>query len=222
MNIPGLPSADLPTAQATPTVAGAVGALVAGAQLGLSSLLIRPRRSIGDFVAQATVSELHTDELQITEHPVQQGASIADHAFKMPAQVVIEAEWSNSPTVGLQSGVASGAAYSSALTGTSPGQVTDIYAKLLALQNSRVLFDVYTGKRVYRNMLIKTLVVRTDQHTENALKLTATCREVIIVTTEVLTVPSAAASHADPGSTMSTTNQGAKALTPAPHYHAGP
>lgn len=51
-------------------------------------------RTIGGFIAEVTVREQHSDDLTITTHPVERGAPITDHAFKMPAQLTIEAGWS--------------------------------------------------------------------------------------------------------------------------------
>src|SRR6516165_2153430 len=39
-------------------------------------------RSVGGIVAQVWISEQERDELHITEHPVEQGAPISDHAYK--------------------------------------------------------------------------------------------------------------------------------------------
>ncbi|MFX9718550.1 phage baseplate protein, partial [Acinetobacter baumannii] len=51
-------------------------------------------RTIGGYVAEVTVREQHSDDLTITTHPVERGAPVTDHAFKMPAQLTIEAGWS--------------------------------------------------------------------------------------------------------------------------------
>ncbi|MFP8760458.1 phage baseplate protein, partial [Klebsiella grimontii] len=55
--------------------------------------------------------------------------------------------------------------------------------ELLDLQNSRVPFDVVTGKRIYSNMLIRALEVTTDRTSENVLSAVLTLREVIITST---------------------------------------
>jgi len=73
------------------------GFVSAALQIGLQSILIKPKRSIGPLVAQVTLQEVHTDTLEITDHPVEQGASITDHAFKRPAELIITCAWSNSP-----------------------------------------------------------------------------------------------------------------------------
>lgn len=74
------------------------GFVAASLQLGLQSIMIKPKRTIGPIVAQVTIQEVHTDTLEITEHPVEMGAVISDHAFKRPAELTITASWSNSPS----------------------------------------------------------------------------------------------------------------------------
>jgi hypothetical protein len=132
---------------------------------------VRPARSIGGIVMDVTVEEAHTDELEITEHPVQQGASVADHAFLLPAKVSITAGASDS--------------------GGSGGdrRCVEIYEALLDLQGKRDPFDLVTGKRVYRNMLIKSLSTTTDERTERVLLVTAELQEVILATVQTVAVP---------------------------------
>ena len=50
----------------------------------LSTLFQQQSRKIGMIVPSVVVSEKHTDTLEITEHPVEVGAAIADHAYKKP------------------------------------------------------------------------------------------------------------------------------------------
>ena len=42
------------------------------------------------IVPSVVISEKHTDMLEITEHPVEVGAAVADHAYKKPSEVVME------------------------------------------------------------------------------------------------------------------------------------
>ena len=125
--------------------------------------LISPvgQRSIGTIFPDVAVEEVHRDEMQITIHPVETGTPITDHSFKMPVTVELRWFWSNS-TVGAE------------------GYVQVVYAELQALQNSRIPFDVSTGKRQYSNMLIHSLLVKTDPETEFALAVIAIAQEVIL------------------------------------------
>lgn len=206
------------------------GFALAAAQLGLQSLLIKPRRSIGAIIAQVTVEESHHDEMVITDHPVEQGASIADHAFLRPAELTIKCGWSDSPTVpGLLAGLANTVTstvkgVSALLSGNTPTQVKDMYAKLLKLQADREPFDVYTGKRVYKSMLIKSLSTVTDRSTANVLMITVVLQQVIIVTTQLVTVSAPAANQTSPQTTAPVVQAGVKQLTDGTKYNpqAGP
>lgn len=130
-------------------------------------MFVPNRRSIGGIHAQVTISENERDELQITEHPVEQGAPISDHAFKRPSEVRIRAAWSCSGSGDLS---ASG---------------NGVYGLLLSWQAALNPFELYTGKRVYKDMLIQSLQITTDNHSEWSLMADITCRQVIIVSTTV-------------------------------------
>lgn len=157
--------------------------------------LFKPKRSIGEFVAQVTISETHSDDMEITDHPVELGSQISDHTYKLPASVVIKCGWSNSASNLLSTGKAlvSGglSGLQSTLSGNSETQVKAIYAKLLKAQADRTLMDVYTGKRIYKDMLVKSIHMETKEDTENSLIVTITLRQVILVTTQTLKVVSA-------------------------------
>lgn len=147
-------------------------------------------RNIGGFSADVTVSEEHTDELQITDHPVETGANVSDHAFKLPMRVVIRVGYSDS-----------------SINASGTGYVKDIYDKFVTLQNTRQPFDVMTGKRSYKNMLIQSMATTTDETTENSLILVVTCREVIRVSTKVTSVGSPD-QHKSPEKTSELTHSG--------------
>ena len=61
----------------------------------LSTLFQQQSRKIGMIIPSVVVSEKHTDTLEITEHPVEVGAAIADHAYKKPSEVVMEVGFAN-------------------------------------------------------------------------------------------------------------------------------
>lgn len=220
------------------------GFVSAALQLGSQAIVVKPTRGIygpvlpdgtvmQDIVAQAVVEEIHHDELEVTEHPIEVGAAIADHAFKRPAELVLKMAWSNSPSSSaglLNAAVGLGAAESNAvlqaanvlgtaeavvglINGAAPDQINAIYQQLLELQASRALFAVYTGKRVYVNMVCKSLAVQTDFKTANSLIATMTCKQVIIVNTETVTLPKG--SQANPSATATPANKGTLTLQPS-------
>jgi hypothetical protein len=92
--------------------------------------------------------------------------------------VTLQLGWSNSPNGSITS-----------LSGIAGNDVNGIYAKLLAIKSQRQIFDLYTGKRKYSNMLIKTLITETDFKTANSLPITMTCKQIILVNTGTATFP---------------------------------
>lgn len=236
-------------------VAGAIGSVAGGGTTR------RPTRSIGAIVANVTVEERHRDDMEITDHPIEQGALVSDHAFKRPAEVTITVAWSNSPSApaGLLGGItgslldkvsgsvqnalqgiAAKAIGGSALgnlavaklgdlkalgletalqvdsgRGVGTSAVQDVYRQLIALQLSAVPITVYTGKRAYRNMVIRSVDTDTTTKTENALVAVLVCREVFIVQTQVVAVSAAPADQANPLATAPIANDGAKQVAAA-------
>ncbi|MBC7074658.1 MAG: hypothetical protein H5T98_01020 [Syntrophomonadaceae bacterium] len=147
-------------------------------------------RSIGGIVAQATLAERHYDMLTITSHPTELGSKISDHAYKEPVEVDLSIGWGGGTFTPLDT----------------------IYQHLLDLQASAVPIDIVTGKRQYKNMLITSLSVVTDQDTENALKVDMQCREIIIVQTQIQSLPPAS-NQANPSATAYPLNGGTVQMT---------
>jgi hypothetical protein len=161
-----------------------------------TATILRPRRRIGQMVAQVVIEELHQDELQITEHPVEQGYSITDHAFIKPAELTLRFGWAPSG----QTSDAPMADYQ---------YLQGLYQDLLTLQRSRIPMDIVTGKRHYKNMLLSAVSVTTDEHSELVLAVSAQCREIRIAKTRILTVPPREV-HKEPEKTAEPQHEGTK------------
>lgn len=148
-----------------------------------------PRRSIGGLSATVTIEEVASDELEITQHPVQQGAAITDHAYVKPANLSIKVMWNSDER-----------------------PLAETYQALIDLQASREPFDIVTGKRIYINMLFKSLGITTDAFTENVLSISADFMEIFVTALEVVTVPPRK-QQTKPGKTGATQNAGNKKPT---------
>lgn len=159
---------------------GKVGSIPGIESVG--SLLLAGRgRTIMGLFADVTIEEKHKDELKITEHPTEVGAPISDHAYKEPPEVQVKIGWSES------AGKLNGLVGNSILSETV-GLVA-IYEILQQLQNAPVLLIVSTGKRLYTNMLIKSLGCTTDNQTENVLMIDITFRKVLLTSTSETEIP---------------------------------
>lgn len=217
------------------------GIAVATAEFGLQLLVIKPQRGFypsagASIVAQATIEEVGSDEADITEHPVEQGATISDHAFVRPAELIVTCGWSNSPSSSGPLNQLLGAAANSSpvvraivgaaefvggvlnLLGGNQDAVSQAYQALLTQYQSRTLFTIYTGKRIYKNMLIKGLAQTTDQRTENSMLIRVSCKQILMAQTQTVTVPDASV-MANPEQNGATQNMGTTYPVPAPNIN---
>lgn len=132
----------------------------------ITRALFVPRQSIGQFTAYLTIEEIANDDIEITQHPVQEGSTITDHAYIKPSTVAMKLIFDNR---------------------TDP--IEEIYRNLVFLQSSRVLIDVVTTKREYSNMLIRSLTQTTDMQTNNVLSINLQLQQITITQIETVEVP---------------------------------
>lgn len=195
-------------------------ALGIGASLVGNLLQVIPQGQIGGIDIQATLEEVMTDTVHVTDHPVEAGAEVSDHAYYRPAELTLRCGWSNSSAanlVGAVSNLFSGGGLSqfaglsnglSSLAGlpglggnnsppvsgggmTVSDYVSGIYSQLLSLQQALTPFTVLTSIRQYTNMMITSLALTRDHRTSQALMCTVTMRQVIIVSTQATSTPPA-------------------------------
>lgn len=147
-----------------------------------------PKRAIGQFQARVTVQEVADDVLEITQHPIEQGASITDHSYVKPVMLRIEDIFTD-----------------------FQGPLAEQYANLLKLQAQREPIKVITGKRTYNNMLIRSLTQVTDANNENILRVHFLLQEINIVSLQTVSV-APRSDQANPGETSAIQNSGQKSL----------
>lgn len=149
----------------------------------LEQVLFSAPRSIGTIIPDVTIEEHHSDRLVITEHPVEQGASITDHAYKRPAEVSMRVGWSNSSSVN-QFG--------------SEDYVRQVYDALIQLQGTRQPMTVMTGKRLYQTMLIESVDLENTAATEYSLFCNVRLKQIVIVSLQTAQIASSSAIASDP------------------------
>lgn len=191
--------------------------------MSITTVYIAPKRSLGGLVADCVLEEQHVDRSVITEHPVEDGSVVADHAYDLPAELMLTYGWSmnssqnpDSPSVFNVPGQVITSL--KAFAGGTSTFLRDIYEKLRALKSAASPLTVYTGKRTYNNMLIESISISTDMKTENALVARVLLREVIIVSTQVFTVPADKTVVAQPEKSSGTVTQGNLQLQPGTNF----
>jgi hypothetical protein len=183
-------------------VSGALTSVLGNAAGQAFSALFMTGRSIGGIIPDVTVEETHTDRLTTTKHPVEQGAAVTDHAYKEAAAVTMRIGWSDSKN--LTRSIVSGSLFSGSISSAN-----DLYKAMLDLQASRKRFDLVTGKRTYKYMLITQIRQTTNQDTENSVVLDIDLEQQIVVQTTSVSLLSTA-DQANPSATGPVQNTGTK------------
>lgn len=122
------------------------------------------------YVFDAVIRAHHNQSLQITEHPIQVGANISDHAYLMPFRLSLE--------IGVSDAMD---AYAAGMWSGSQSKSVAAYQTLLALQAARVFITVSTRLKTYTNMMIESISPEEDLRTVASLRATITFKQVFTV-----------------------------------------
>lgn len=134
-------------------------------------MLISP--TYGNITFDAVFRLDHRAEVVVTEHPVQSGAKIADHAYVEPLSLSME--------IGMSDAVSGGAA----------GRSQTAFQLFLDLLKRREPLRIVTRLNCYDNMIVTSLSAPDDKSTMNALRAVVTLKEVITARTQAVTLSSA-------------------------------
>lgn len=126
------------------------------------------------YYFDAFTKENHVGSVRVTEHPVQGGSNISDHAYNLPDKLTLEVLVSDS----VESIV------SGQFTGSKSKSVT-AYEILRSLKERRVLVSVRTRLYYYTNMIIENLSVSDDYKSANSLRCTVSLRQVMMAVVPV-------------------------------------
>lgn len=141
------------------------------------SILYNPTESNLDSIQfDATLTEQHSGEVDFTEHPVEQGADISDHARPKQKQLVLDCFLTDTPLPGNDV--------------LHPGHFQqwrsiDSLHSLGNLRDKGSLVVVVTELKTYQNMVITSLTVPVDAKTGDGIRFSLTLRELRIVESQV-------------------------------------
>lgn len=143
---------------------------------------------IDSLELDVTISESHTGEVEITEHPVEEGFSVADHARPKQNNLTLTGLVSNTPisadqkkrTVEVSGIKLETTALKDQIQGVA-GYAENAETVLRNLKDTGKVITVYTHIRTYQNMILASLSIPRDGRTGDALQFTATFRQIRIV-----------------------------------------
>lgn len=129
------------------------------------------------YFFDAFVNESHTGSVRITEHPVQSGANISDHAYNLPDKLTIQILVSDSMSC----------VVTNQFSETSTKSVS-AYKILRLLKEKRMPLSVRTRLHNYTDMLIETMTVDDDYKSASSLRCTVMLRQIIMAEVKAETV----------------------------------
>lgn len=157
--------------------------------MALTLVIRNTKTTIDTLVLDASLSEKHGAEVEVTEHPVEEGADISDHRRVKPRQITIEGIVSNTPVPDASAPAVPVTAFGVTWLSRSTGDGTrasDALDKLEKLVESDVLIDIVTSLTAYENMTLVNVDIPRDASSGQALKFTATFREIRFASNEVV------------------------------------
>lgn len=136
------------------------------------------KTNIAGYFFDAVLQTNYSRSLTITQHPVETGAAISDHAYVNPVELTMQ--------IGM----------SDVMTSIIPGQFSQgssrsqtAFEVLMQLQSQRIPLDVMSMKfGLFKNMLIETIAAPDDYTTQLGLKATVTLKEVFVATVKTVKV----------------------------------
>lgn len=133
---------------------------------------------IDGYPIDASLSETHTYEADVTSYPVESGATITDNVRPKPITVELECIVSDAPlAVVLQARRQKDLA--DPAFADSPS--TEALDRMVAIRDEREPVTIETGLKVYQNMIMTSFVTTLDKDTGKALKFTASFVQITIV-----------------------------------------
>lgn len=151
------------------------------------------RKVLDTLVLDASLSEVHDADADVTEFPVEQGADISDNVRVKPKTLQVEALISDFHLAneGRASASSGGPPSAQRPLAGAKGDAKTTLAKLEDYQSKGTLIDVETGLKSYRNMVIKSIRTPRDKNLKNAIKCTINLQTIIIAQSQSVVIKSA-------------------------------
>lgn len=148
-----------------------------------------PANALESLTIDASIQETYAGDVSITSSPIEASAgklaTATDHVKKGPASMKFEGVLSDYP---LSAGSWIPPTRGAGGPGPGDGRALTLYEQLEYLRDSGTLLEVWTGAKVFENMLLENLsFTRNKDGKLSAIKFTGSFREVQIVFSE--TVP---------------------------------
>lgn len=121
------------------------------------------------YVFDAVFRVEHSQEVRSTEHPVQSGASLVDHSFKLPSRVILDIGMSDTMD-----------AYEQGMFTGADSKSVSAYQTLIGIQELRIPVTLSTRLDLYENMIIEAIRATDDVKTRYGLRAYVYLRQILV------------------------------------------
>ncbi len=173
---------------------------------------------IAGFEIDATLSQEHSFESDVTQYPVESGGDITDHVRPKPVQLSIEGVVSDTPYGELKARRVAALGQLVGVVGKSNERILpsqEFRSFMLDIREKRQPVIVVTETRLYKSMILEQFSESIGPDTGDAIKFRCSFREIRIVTNERTVVKVSM-----PRAAKGKTNLGAKTALPVGPYDA--
>jgi len=138
--------------------------------------------TINGYALDASLTERHTFDSEVTEYPVEDGGDVTDNVRPKPIVVEIDGLISDTPIGNMVDVRAHETSSPAGDLEFLPSE--DALARLIAIRDAREPVTIETSLKLFENMAMTSLEVPRDARTGHALRFTATFQQVILITNE--------------------------------------
>lgn len=142
------------------------------------AIAVSPQAGGSPIIFDAVVTDVRTRDVDVTEHPVETGADVADHVRPKAQELRLEGWIADHPIPGTPAGLLYGQG--------EDGRSEDVYAQLEAYELAGTLLRVDTKGRSYSNLVLQQLSRTTDKTGIDAIHFTATLKEIRIISSQTV------------------------------------
>jgi len=151
------------------------------------------------LIFDGVIRESHVKQASISRNPMENGINLADHAIMEPDELTLEIAVSDSPLLLGPDGQPSAPtadlvatqSNATAFSGSNRRSVS-AWSELETWMAAFVPFDVVTGLKTYKSVLITSMTADQDKDAAGALFATVTLQQVLFAATATVVYPARA------------------------------
>lgn len=150
-----------------------------------------PKDSAIEIPLDASISESHSFNSRVSQFPIEDGSSISDNIVNDPTGLDLNGFVTNTPVVIFTQNI------SNIIDNTTGGdRVKTAFEALLFLRESKEVFTIVTGLKVYENMVFTSLTFPRDKTTGTTnLRFNAKVINIKFVSSRTIVSPQTVASE---------------------------